>query len=97
MSRNRTGTADSIPVFHLQHDLRHRQGCADRACSELGRTSHGSENALCGRSVPIIIIGGIFGGIFSPTEATAVNVLYALFLETIVFPLDHYCRLLRHR
>ena len=34
---------------------------------------------------PVIIVGGIFGGIFSPTEAAAVSVLYALFLETIVF------------
>jgi tripartite ATP-independent transporter DctM subunit len=34
---------------------------------------------------PVIIVGGIFGGIFSPTEAAAVSVLYALFLETVVF------------
>ena len=34
---------------------------------------------------PVIIIGGIFGGVFSPTEAAAVSVLYALFLETLVF------------
>lgn len=34
---------------------------------------------------PVIIVGGIFGGIFSPTEAAAVSVLYALVLETIVF------------
>lgn len=34
---------------------------------------------------PVIIVGGIFGGVFSPTEAAAVSVLYALFLETIVF------------
>jgi len=34
---------------------------------------------------PVLIIGGIFGGVFSPTEAAAASVLYALFLETIVF------------
>ena len=34
---------------------------------------------------PVIIVGGIFGGIFSPTEAAAVSVLYALLLETVVF------------
>ncbi len=34
---------------------------------------------------PIIIVGGIYGGVFSPTEAAAVCVLYALFLEFIVF------------
>lgn len=34
---------------------------------------------------PFIIIGGIYGGIFSPTEAAAVCVLYAFFLEFVIF------------
>lgn len=34
---------------------------------------------------PVIIIGGIFGGIFSPTEAAAVSVVYAIILEVLIF------------
>ena len=34
---------------------------------------------------PVIIVGGIYGGIFSPTEAAAVCVLYAIILEFVVF------------
>jgi len=34
---------------------------------------------------PAIIIGGIYGGIFSPTEAAAVGVAYALILEGLVY------------
>lgn len=34
---------------------------------------------------PIIIIGGIFSGKFTPTEAAAVSSLYALFLGTVVY------------
>ncbi|MCG8688365.1 MAG: TRAP transporter large permease, partial [Desulfobacterales bacterium] len=34
---------------------------------------------------PAIIIGGIFGGVFSPTEAAAVSVGYAILLEGFVF------------
>ncbi|MCP1336774.1 TRAP transporter large permease [Futiania mangrovi] len=34
---------------------------------------------------PVIIVGGIYGGIFSPTEAASVSVLYALILEVVVF------------
>ena len=34
---------------------------------------------------PVIIIGGIYGGIFSPTEAASVSVLYALILEVVIF------------
>ncbi|RPJ72433.1 MAG: TRAP transporter large permease, partial [Desulfobacteraceae bacterium] len=33
---------------------------------------------------PLIILGGILGGIFTPTEAAAVAVLYAFFLGTVV-------------
>lgn len=45
--------------------------------------------ALWPLGFPVIIIGGIFGGIFSPTEAAAVSVLYALFLETVIFRSIH--------
>ena len=34
---------------------------------------------------PVIILGGIYSGIFSPTEAAAVSVLYAAFLEIVVY------------
>ncbi|UJF18241.1 TRAP transporter large permease [Vibrio sp. SS-MA-C1-2] len=33
---------------------------------------------------PVIILGGIYGGIFTPTEAAAVAVLYAIFLSVFV-------------
>jgi tripartite ATP-independent transporter DctM subunit len=34
---------------------------------------------------PVIIVGGIYGGIFNPTEAAAAAVAYALFLEAVVY------------
>lgn len=34
--------------------------------------------------MPIIILGGIYGGIFTPTEAAAVAVLYALFVSIFI-------------
>ncbi len=43
------------------------------------------QQALWPLGFPAIIIGGIYGGIFSPTEAAAACVLYAIFLELIVF------------
>jgi tripartite ATP-independent transporter DctM subunit len=42
-------------------------------------------DALWPLMFPVIIVGGIYGGIFSPTEAAAVCVLYAFFLEFVVF------------
>ncbi len=41
--------------------------------------------ALWPLGFPVLIIGGIYGGIFSPTEAAAACVLYAVLLEFIVF------------
>jgi tripartite ATP-independent transporter DctM subunit len=41
--------------------------------------------ALWPLGFPVIIVGGIYGGVFSPTEAAAVCVLYAVVLEFVVF------------
>lgn len=35
--------------------------------------------------MPIIILGGIYGGIFTPTEASAVAVVYALFVGLFIY------------
>ena len=35
--------------------------------------------------MPLIILGGIYGGLFTPTEAAAVSVVYAIFVEMIIF------------
>lgn len=43
------------------------------------------KKAILPMGFPIIIIGGIYTGIFSPTEAAAASVLYAFILEVLVF------------
>tara|TARA_B100001248_G_scaffold260334_1_gene248276 strand:- start:1735 stop:3012 length:1278 start_codon:yes stop_codon:yes gene_type:complete len=39
---------------------------------------------------PVLIIGGIYGGFFSPVEAAALSVLYALILECIIYRELHW-------
>jgi C4-dicarboxylate transporter, DctM subunit len=41
--------------------------------------------ASWGIAMPVIILGGIYFGIFTPTEASAVAVVYALFVEFFVY------------
>src|SRR5690625_3937682 len=41
--------------------------------------------ALLTLGFPVLVIGGIYTGFFSPTEAAAMSVLYALLLEVFVF------------
>jgi len=45
----------------------------------------GTKDALLALTLPVIIIGGIRLGVFSPTEAGAVAVVYSLFLGLIVY------------
>ncbi|MFO7990043.1 MAG: TRAP transporter large permease [Thermodesulfobacteriota bacterium] len=35
--------------------------------------------------LPFIVLGGIYSGVFTPTEAAAVSVVYALFVEMVVY------------
>lgn len=35
--------------------------------------------------MPVIILGGIYGGIFTPTEAAAVSVVYGLFVGVFIY------------
>jgi tripartite ATP-independent transporter DctM subunit len=50
--------------------------------SEIGRTGWKALPALL---VPVIILGGIYGGIFTPTEAAAIAVLYAIPVGLFVY------------
>lgn len=42
------------------------------------------KKALLPLGFPLVVVGGIYGGIFSPTEAAAIAVLYALILEVVI-------------
>lgn len=44
-----------------------------------------SRRVLLPLGFPVIVVGGIYTGLFSPTEAAAISVLYAAVLEFLVF------------
>lgn len=44
-----------------------------------------SKDAVLALLMPVFLIGGIVGGIMTPTEAAAVTVLYALFVGVVVY------------
>ena len=43
------------------------------------------KDAFWGFLMPIIILGGIYGGVFTPTEAAAVSVVYGLFVGIFIY------------
>jgi C4-dicarboxylate transporter DctM subunit len=54
----------------------------DEVNSESKEVLKGTAWAL---GMPLVILGGIYSGIFTATEAAAVSVVYALFVESVVF------------
>lgn len=59
-----------------------RKGTTPAPWGERMRTLGSSLWAL---GLPVIILGGIYGGFFTPTEAAAVSVVYAILVEAIVY------------
>jgi C4-dicarboxylate transporter DctM subunit len=55
---------------------------APPAASELWE---GFKDAGWGLGVPVVVLGGIYGGVFTPTEAAAVSVIYALAVSMFVY------------
>lgn len=49
---------------------------------EIGRAAL---DAIWGLAIPFIILGGIYGGIFTPTEAAAVAVVYSAFVTLVIY------------
>jgi C4-dicarboxylate transporter, DctM subunit len=49
------------------------------------RLFEASKQAALALLMPVIILGGIYGGIFTPTEASVVAVAYALFVGMVVY------------
>ena len=58
---------------------------ASKAKSSWGQRWKSFREAFWGFLMPVIIIGGIYGGVFTPTESAAIVVLYSLFLDVVVY------------
>ena len=44
------------------------------------------KDSIWGLVLLVIIMGGIYGGIFTPTEAAAVSAVYAIFVAVVHLP-----------
>ena len=62
-----------------------REGFGIGEAFDLKRFLHAAGRSLWALGAPVIILGGIYGGVFSPTEAAAVACVYAGFVTAFVF------------
>jgi len=70
-----------------------RQGMARQAFGGFRAIGRAFVQCFFAIMTPVVILGGLFGGIFTPTEAAAVACLYALFLGFVVYRTLHWRQL----
>jgi C4-dicarboxylate transporter DctM subunit len=63
----------------------HREGFGIRTPFNVKTFLHATRRGIWALGMPFIILGGIYGGVFSPTEAAAVACVYAAFVTRFVF------------
>ena len=62
-----------------------RHGIGAGEIFRFSRFAHATSRGIWALGMPFIILGGIYGGIFSPTEAAAVACVYAAFVTRFIF------------
>jgi C4-dicarboxylate transporter DctM subunit len=72
-----------IAVYVMWRARRENFGAGERFDRQRFLSAAG--RSLWALGAPVIILGGIYGGVFSPTEAAAVACVYAALVTTLVF------------
>jgi C4-dicarboxylate transporter DctM subunit len=62
-----------------------KRGYRSEKRAELNELLHALKESFWALLVPVIILGGIYGGVFTPTEAGVVASVYALFVGAFVY------------
>ena len=75
--------AGSLIVYALVYGKRKNLPAHEKQTPK--QIGHAFKEGIWALLMPIIIMGGIFGGIFTPTEAAAVAVVYALIISLTVY------------
>lgn len=73
----------SLIVYALFYGKRHNLPAHERQPAR--KVAVTFKNGIWALLMPVIILGGIFGGVFTPTEAAAVAVGYALLISLFVY------------
>ena len=61
-----------------------RKGLATQSRASLKEIVRALREGVWALMAPVIVLGGIYGGVFTPTEAAVVSCVYALFVGTVI-------------
>ena len=72
-------------IMAMAHHLAKKQGFVPAEKASWAERGKAFKDAILAILMPVIILGGIYGGIFTPTEAAAVSVVYGLFVGMVIY------------
>jgi len=72
-------------IVVIMIEVRRKGLTSSRERASWGARWKSFRSAFWGFLVPVIILGGIYGGIFTPTEAAAVSVVYAFIVGLFIY------------
>lgn len=75
----------TLVMMIVIHVIARRQNLPRQAAADWRTILQTGKDAFWGLFLIIIILGGIYGGIFTPTEAAAVSAVYAFFIAMFVY------------
>ena len=79
------GLLGALVYMFLAYWLCRKAGYRATRRATLGEVVRSFRNAFWGLLMLVIILGGIYGGIFTPTEAAVVAVVWAIFVALVIY------------
>ena len=72
-------------LVFVEYIISKRRGYRGRVVAGANSIIQAFKQSILALLMPVIILGGIYGGIFTPTEAVVVAVVYGLFIGMFVY------------
>jgi tripartite ATP-independent transporter DctM subunit len=79
------GILCGLGLMLVAYVISRRRGWKGGESASRGELAASARDAILAFLAPVIIVGGIRGGVFTPTEAAGIGVLYALVIGTLVY------------
>lgn len=79
------GLLMAMSLIALEYAISKKRGYSGTEKATLRGIATAFKNGFWALLMPVIILGGIYGGIFTPTEAAAVAVAYGLFVSLFIY------------
>lgn len=74
-----------VVLMGVEYAISKKRGYGGDAPSSLGEIFASFKKSILALLMPLIILGGIYGGVFTPTEAAVVAVFYGLFIGLFAY------------